>query len=190
MPAVLSRCHPVLTSGASPGSALRWQRQRCGSSRGAVGAWGQQELPGRCAEPGGSEEHAEPPGSRLALPPAGGADGGTAGCHEDVLNVILEPGRAFHVGHGADLPGHGLSLRGHTESDSLGPRCRTIPCWGPPVSRPIPPGGDTHLLAGDGLHPPVLQLLQHLLVLPQVHLAAHQQHWDPLAKVVHLRVPL
>lgn len=121
------RCQPRVGRAAA---AFRWRRRRCGSSRGAVGAWGQQRTPGGggCAEPGGSEEHADPPGSRLALPPAGGTDGGTAGGHEDVPDIILVPGRAFHVGHGADLPGHGLSLRGHAESEPAGDSgCRAAP---------------------------------------------------------------
>lgn len=163
------------------------QQPRCGRSLRTAG-----DPRGGCAEPRGSEEHADPPGSRLALPPAGGTDGRTAGCLKDVPDVILVPGRAFHVGHGADLPGHGLSLRGQTESDSPGTPVSHYPVLGATLvpSRPVLPGGDTHLLAGHGLYPSVLQLLQHLLVLPQVRLAAHQQHRDALAEVVHLRVPL
>lgn len=135
MPGMLSCCHPVVTSGASPGSG-GWQRHSGGGGRGAAAAAVRSEpedsrrSPGGCAEPGGSEEHADPPGSRLALPPAGGTDGGTAGCLKDVPDVILVPGRAFHVGHGADLPGHGLSLRGHAESDSAGTPLSHYPMLG------------------------------------------------------------
>lgn len=58
-----------------------------------------------------------------------------------------------------------------------------------PGSCPLP-GGGTHLLKGDGLLAALPQLAQHLGVLPQVGLAAHQQDRDALAEVVHLRVPL
>lgn len=135
MPGTLSCCHPAVSSGASPGSG-GWQRRSRGGGGGVAAAAVRSELgdsrgprggAGR-AEPGGSEEHADPPGSRLALPPAGGTDGGTAGGHEDVPDIILVPGRAFHVGHGADLPGHGLSLRGHAESEPAGDSgCRAAP---------------------------------------------------------------
>lgn len=82
-----------------------------------------------------------------------------------------------------DLPGHGLPLRRAVTAAEPHPvtPCRArVPCR----------GGDTHLLRGDGLLAALPQLTEHLGVLPQVGLAAHQQDGDALAEVVHLRVPL
>jgi len=78
-----------------------------------------------------------------------------------------------------DLPGHGLSLWAAVGSDPRGDP--STPWRGAP--RGCRGGGDACLLVGDGF-------LTALRVPPQVGLAAHQQHRDALAEVVHLRVPL
>lgn len=118
-----------------------WQRWWPGAER-CPEPGGQQQSPGV----GGSAEHAAPPGSPPALAPAGGTEGGAAGHRKDVPDVLLVPGRALQVGHGVDLPGHGLSLGGAGGSDPPGdPGSPITPCSGTSPPRPV---GGWHLPAG------------------------------------------
>lgn len=95
-----------------------------------------------------------------------------ASLNEDVPDVVLVQRRALQVGCSLHLPGHGLPLRAAVLS--LGEVGGDVGCVRPAR------GGSTDLQEGDGL----------VVALPQVSLAAHQQHRDALAEVVDLWVPL
>lgn len=132
-----------------------------------MASWALPQAKGTAAGPWGggrggvSAEHAAPAGSPPALAAAGSVEGSTRGLHEDGPNVLLVPGRALQVGHGVDLPGHGLSLWGVRGSDlcqrpqlpfpMLGAFAGSLRGWHlpagkrwapgvPPPASPAPPG--------------------------------------------------